>query len=49
MVHIDEDGRRTGSPYMPVNTAGFIVHTAIRRARQDINAACHIHALDGIA
>ena len=48
MVHIDEDGRRTGSPYMLVNIAGFIVHTAIRRIRQDINAACYIYALDGI-
>jgi ribulose-5-phosphate 4-epimerase/fuculose-1-phosphate aldolase len=49
MVHVNEDGRRIGGADMPVNTAGFTIHAAIHRARQDINAACHVHSPYGRA
>lgn len=42
-----------GEPMMPtkykVNTAGFIIHSAIHKARPDINAACHMHSPQGRA
>jgi len=49
MVHVDKDGCRIDGADMPVNTAGFIIHAAIHRARGDINAACHVHSPYGRA
>jgi ribulose-5-phosphate 4-epimerase/fuculose-1-phosphate aldolase len=49
MVHVDEDGRCIGGADMSVNKAGFIIHAAVHRARQDINAACHVHSPYGRA
>lgn len=49
MVRVDEDGNRVGGADMPVNTAGFIIHSAIHKARPDINAACHMHSTYGRA
>lgn len=49
MVHVDEEGRRIGGADMAVNTAGFIIHAAIHRARPDLNAACHVHSPYGRA
>lgn len=49
MVRVDEDGQHNEGPDLPVNTAGFIIHAAIHRARPDINAACHVHSPYGRA
>lgn len=49
MVHVDEDGNRIGGADLAVNTAGFIIHSAIHQARPDINAACHLHSPYGRA
>lgn len=49
LVHVDEEGRRIGGADKPVNTAGFIIHSAIHKARPDINAACHCHSPYGRA
>ena len=49
MVHVDEEGNRIGGAELPVNTAGFIIHAALHRARPDINAACHLHSPYGRA
>lgn len=49
MVRVDEEGHRIEGPDLPVNTAGFIIHAAIHRARPDINAACHVHSPYGRA
>jgi ribulose-5-phosphate 4-epimerase/fuculose-1-phosphate aldolase len=42
-----------GKPMLPtphkVNTAGFIIHSAIHKARPDLNAACHMHSPHGRA
>ncbi|KAF5510546.1 Meiotically up-regulated gene 14 protein [Colletotrichum siamense] len=49
MVHIDEDGNRLGGADKPVNTAGFMIHSALHKRRPDINAACHMHSPYGRA
>ncbi|KAJ4346375.1 uncharacterized protein N0V89_010304 [Didymosphaeria variabile] len=49
MVHVDEDGNRIGGADRLINTAGFIIHSAIHQRRPDINAACHMHSPYGRA
>ncbi|EPE09055.1 class ii aldolase and adducin domain-containing protein [Ophiostoma piceae UAMH 11346] len=49
MVQVDEHGNRVGGADRPVNTAGFIIHAAIHKARPDIKAACHMHSPYGRA
>ncbi|KAF9878830.1 class II aldolase adducin domain-containing protein [Colletotrichum karsti] len=49
MVHIDENGNRLGGADKPVNTAGFMIHSALHQRRPDINAACHMHSPYGRA
>ena len=49
MVHINEDGQVIGGNKVAINAAGFIIHSAIHRARPDINAACHMHSPAGKA
>jgi len=44
MVQVDEEGNRVGGSDQAINTAGFIIHSQIHKARPDINAACHMHA-----
>lgn len=49
MVHVDEKGQVIGGNKVAVNAAGFMIHSAIHRARPDINAACHAHSKYGKA
>ncbi|PVH98530.1 class 2 aldolase adducin domain-containing protein [Periconia macrospinosa] len=49
MVQVDEDGNRIGGADKLINTAGFIIHSAIHKQRPDINAACHMHSPYGRA
>ncbi|KAF9873807.1 class II aldolase adducin domain-containing protein [Colletotrichum karsti] len=49
MVHIDEDGQVIGGNRVAVNSAGFVIHSAIHKARPDIHAACHTHSPAGKA
>ncbi len=49
MVQIDEDGNVIGGNRTAVNAAGFMIHSAIHKARPDINAACHMHSPAGKA
>ncbi|KAH0579576.1 Meiotically up-regulated gene 14 protein [Termitomyces sp. J132] len=50
LVLVDPNGRP--SPYgaqLPINSAGFFIHSAIHEARPDIKAAAHCHSLHGKA
>src|ERR1700753_167723 len=47
MVHIDEAGQVIGGHRGAVNPAGFMIHSAIHKARPDVNAACHTHSIYG--
>ncbi|KAG0670098.1 hypothetical protein C6P40_004374 [Pichia californica] len=50
MVRVDEDGNLVGgNTAAPINAAGFAIHSALHKARPDINAACHTHSKFGKA
>ncbi|KAH6900438.1 class II aldolase/adducin N-terminal [Thelonectria olida] len=49
MVHIDENGKVIGGNRVAVNAAGFMIHSAIHKARPDVHAACHAHSKYGKA
>jgi ribulose-5-phosphate 4-epimerase/fuculose-1-phosphate aldolase len=49
LVKIDMDGKKvTESPYF-VNPAGFVIHSAIHAAREDVKCVLHTHSTYGIA
>ncbi|KAH7034533.1 class II aldolase/adducin N-terminal [Microdochium trichocladiopsis] len=49
MVHINEQGQVIGGNKVAINAAGFVIHSAIHRARPDVHAACHMHSVAGKA
>lgn len=50
MVRVDEDGNLVGgNTNAPINAAGFAIHSALHKARPNINAACHTHSKYGKA
>ena len=49
MVQVNEEGQVIGGNRVAVNAAGFMIHSAIHKARPDINAACHTHSKYGKA
>lgn len=49
LVKIDLDGHPVGPSEHPVNPAGFIIHSAIHRAREDAHCVMHVHTTAGIA
>lgn len=49
MVQVNEQGQVIGGNKTAINAAGFMIHSAIHRARPDINAACHTHSPFGKA
>ncbi|GMM47442.1 hypothetical protein DAPK24_040170 [Pichia kluyveri] len=50
MIHIDEDGNIIGGNTKgTINAAGFAIHSALHKARPNINAACHTHSEYGRA
>ncbi|KAK8023899.1 hypothetical protein PG993_011965 [Apiospora rasikravindrae] len=48
LILVDEDGLVVEGED-PINTAAFTIHSAIHRARPDVNAACHAHSVHGKA
>jgi ribulose-5-phosphate 4-epimerase/fuculose-1-phosphate aldolase len=50
MVLVDYDGKIVGgNTSRPANAAGFLIHSAIHKARPDVTAACHCHGKAGKA
>ena len=49
LVRIDVDGTIVRPSEHPVNPAGFVVHSAIHRARADAHAVAHTHTTAGQA
>lgn len=50
MVRVDEEGNLVGgNTGAPINAAGFAIHSALHKARPNINAACHTHSRYGKA
>lgn len=46
LVKIDLDGNKVGDSPYPVNKAGFVIHSAIHKARSDVNCVLHTHNPD---
>ena len=49
LVKIDLDGTIVGDSDWPVNTAGFVIHSAIHAAREDAHCVMHTHTTAGMA
>ncbi|CEL04214.1 Putative Ribulose-5-phosphate 4-epimerase [Aspergillus calidoustus] len=50
LVLVSEDGIiLPGGAQSPINAPAFAIHSAIHRARPDLNAACHAHSVYGKA
>ncbi|KAF9870756.1 hypothetical protein CkaCkLH20_11858 [Colletotrichum karsti] len=50
MVLVDYSGNAIGGNMsLPSNAAGFLIHSALHKARPDVNAACHAHTVYGKA
>ena len=50
LVKIDLDGKIVDDPLgMGVNEAGFVIHSCMHRARQEINCVIHTHTRAGVA
>ncbi len=49
LVKIDVDGNKLDDSQYPVNVAGFVIHSAIHRARPDAHCVMHTHTTAGIA
>jgi len=50
MILVDYNGKVVGgNTTRPVNAAGFLIHSAVHKARPDVHAACHFHGKAGKA
>lgn len=49
LVRIDIEGRVIGASRWPVNAAGFVVHAAVHRHREDAHCVLHTHTREGMA
>jgi ribulose-5-phosphate 4-epimerase/fuculose-1-phosphate aldolase len=49
LVEVDADGTPQQETSWPVNPAGFVIHSAVHRARSDAACVMHTHTLAGMA
>ena len=49
LVKIDLDGHPVGHANYPVNRAGYVIHSAIHGAREDVTCVFHTHTIAGMA
>lgn len=53
LVKVDLQGRQvlesTDSITFPINPAGFVIHSAIHAAREDVRCVLHVHSANGVA
>lgn len=49
LVLVDADGEPAQATSWPVNPAGFVIHSAIHREREDAACVMHTHTLAGMA
>ncbi|KAH6952032.1 class II aldolase/adducin N-terminal [Fusarium avenaceum] len=50
MILVNHDGVPIGGNMRrPANAAGFLIHSAVHKARPDVIAACHTHSIHGMA
>ncbi|QGI87060.1 hypothetical protein CEK25_002016 [Fusarium fujikuroi] len=50
MILVDYEGNPIGGNMSrTANAAGFLIHSAVHKARPDVVAACHTHSVHGMA
>jgi ribulose-5-phosphate 4-epimerase/fuculose-1-phosphate aldolase len=49
LVKVDVEGEILSESAFPVNKAGFVIHSALHRARPDAGCVMHLHTRDGVA
>jgi ribulose-5-phosphate 4-epimerase/fuculose-1-phosphate aldolase len=49
LIEVDHDGRPLIATPLEVNPAGFLIHSAIHRARPKVNCVLHTHTPHGVA
>ena len=49
LIKVDASGAKVSESPYPVNPAGFVIHSAVHAARQDITCVLHTHTAAGIA
>jgi ribulose-5-phosphate 4-epimerase/fuculose-1-phosphate aldolase len=49
LVRVDGHGQVVGSSAYGVNRAGFVIHSAVLRARPEVRCVIHLHTHDGVA
>jgi ribulose-5-phosphate 4-epimerase/fuculose-1-phosphate aldolase len=48
LIHVSEEGEVIGGgPVRLLNTAAYMIHSAVHKARPDVNAAAHSHSIYG--
>lgn len=48
LVKVDAQGKVIGDSPFPVNPAGFVIHSAVHAAREDVGCVLHTHTVNGI-
>jgi ribulose-5-phosphate 4-epimerase/fuculose-1-phosphate aldolase len=49
LVKIDMEGNKLHETPFPINTAGFVIHSAVHAAREDVGCVLHTHTRAGVA
>lgn len=49
LIAIDQSGNKVSDSPFPVNRAGFVIHSAIHAAREDVGCVLHTHTRAGVA
>lgn len=49
LIKVDQDGNKLSESALPVNRAGFVIHSAIHAVREDAQCVIHTHTRAGVA
>lgn len=49
LVKVDAQGEKVEPSPHPINPAGFVIHSAIHAAREDVTCVLHLHTVAGVA
>ncbi len=49
LIRVDAEGNKVSESELPVNPAGFVIHSAVHEARPDVACVLHTHSKAGVA
>ena len=49
LIKVDQDCNKLSESPFPVNPAGFVIHSAVHEAREDVQCVLHTHTRAGVA